>query len=73
MQVSEFMTPFVFSVNADTPVRSVVGKLLECPVRQMYVADGDGVLVGVLNAADLLRDFRRHLEEPREDGRTTAA
>lgn len=73
MQVSEFMTPFVFFVNADTPVHSVVGDLLDCKIRQMYVADDEGVLVGVLSTVDLLRDFRRYAEEQYADGCTTAA
>jgi CBS domain-containing protein len=73
MQVAEFMTPFVFFVKADTPVHAVVGELLDCKVRQMYVADDDGVLVGVLSAADLLRDFRLQAEEPCEEDCSTAA
>ena len=72
-QASKLMTPFVFFVNADTPVHNVVGELLDCQVRQMYVADHDGVLVGVLNTADLLQDILRHIEEQCADGCATAA
>lgn len=71
MQVSEFMTPFVFFVNSNTPVHAVVADLLDCRIHQMYVAD-DGVLVGVLSTADLLRDFHRHAEEQCADSCTTA-
>jgi len=72
MQASEFMTPFVFFVNSETPVHTVVADLLDCRIHQMYVADDDGVLVGVLSTADLLRDFHRHAEEQYADGWTTA-
>ena len=73
MHVSEFMTPFVLFVNVDTLVHTVVSELLDCKVRQMYVADDDGVLVGVLSTADLLRDFHRHAEEQCADGCSMAA
>lgn len=73
MQVFEFMTPFVFFVNPDTPVHTVVDELLDCKVQQIYVADDDGVLVGVLSTKDLLRDFRRQAEEQCGDDCTTAA
>lgn len=73
LKVSKFMTPFVFFVNSDTPVQYVVAELLDCKVRQMYVADDDGVLVGVLNTTDLLRDIQRHAEEQYGDACMTAA
>jgi predicted transcriptional regulator len=73
LKVSKFMTPFVFFVNSDTPVQNVVAELLDCKVRQMYVADDDGVLVGVLSTADLLRDFHRHAEDQYGDACMTAA
>jgi CBS domain-containing protein len=73
LTVSKFMTPFVFFVNSDTPVQNVVAELLDCKVRQMYVADHDGVLVGVLSTADLLRDFHRHAEEQYGEACMTAA
>jgi CBS-domain-containing membrane protein len=73
MQVCEFMTPFVFFVDQDTPVYAVVRELLDCKIHQMYVADNDGTLIGVLSAAELLEDLRRRAEEPSCDACTTAA
>jgi CBS-domain-containing membrane protein len=73
MQACEFMTPFVFSVDQDTPVYAVVRELLECKIHQMYVADKDGTLIGVLSAAELLEDLRRRAEESSCDACMTAA
>jgi CBS-domain-containing membrane protein len=63
MQVRDFATPLGYFVKADTPLYIVVGDLLDCRTPQMYVADDDGVLVGVLSAADLLREVHRTAEE----------
>jgi CBS domain-containing protein len=73
LQVGRLMTPFVLLVNAETPIHAVVGDLLDFKIRQIYVTDDDGVLVGVLSRADLLRDFHREAEEPAGDGSSTAA
>jgi CBS domain-containing protein len=58
LQASQLMTPFIFFVNAETPIHDVVSDLLDYRIRQMYVTDDDGVLIGVLSTADLLKDFR---------------
>jgi CBS-domain-containing membrane protein len=72
MHASEFMTPFVFFVNLETPIHTVIAELMNCKIHQMYVADDDGVLVGVLSTANLLRDLDRHAEEQCADSCTTA-
>ena len=56
--VKEIMTPVVFSVAPDTPVRRVVEEMLALKVHRLFVVDGGGVLVGVVSATDILK----HLE-----------
>jgi CBS domain-containing protein len=53
--VDEIMTPAVFTVDAATSAREVVRKMLELKVHHLFVADGDGVLVGVISSCDILR------------------
>ena len=52
------MTPAVFAVPPETPLRRVVEEMLALHVHSLFVVDGDGVLVGVVSAMDLVR----HLE-----------
>lgn len=73
MQVCEFMTPFVFFVDLETPVYAVVDELLNFKIHQMYVADKDGTLIGVLSTSEILKDLHRHTEEQCSDECTTAA
>jgi len=54
-RVEEIMTPAVFTVDADTPARTAVQKLLDLRVHHLFVADPDGVLVGVISTCDILR------------------
>jgi CBS-domain-containing membrane protein len=58
-RVRDLMTPAVFSVRADDPVRGVVGQMAALNVHQLYVVDADGVLIGVISALDVVR----HLAE----------
>lgn len=53
--VQEIMTPAVFTVDADTPARMAVQKMLDLRVHHLFVADQDGVLVGVISTCDILR------------------
>jgi CBS domain-containing protein len=56
------MTPAVFSVPPETPVGKVVEEMLALKVHHLFVVDGDGVLVGVISALDVLRHLG--LDEP---------
>jgi len=49
------MTPAVFTVDTDTPARTAVQKMLDLRVHHLFVADQDGVLVGVISSCDILR------------------
>jgi CBS domain-containing protein len=61
-RVRELMTPAVFAVGRTTPIRRVVKEMCTLNVHRLFVVDGDGVLIGVITALDLLRD----LAEPAE-------
>jgi CBS-domain-containing membrane protein len=53
--VLQIMTPVVFCVPIDAPIRKVVEKILALEVRCLFVTDEHGVLVGVISVLDLLR------------------
>jgi predicted transcriptional regulator len=55
LNVTETMTPVVFSVSMDTPLEKVIEKLLALEVRCLFVTDEHGVLVGIISVFDLLR------------------
>jgi CBS domain-containing protein len=55
LKVMEIMTPVVFSVPMDAPIRKVVHKIAALEVRCVFVTDEHGVLVGVISVFDLLR------------------
>lgn len=57
-RVDELMTPIVHSVTPDRPAADVVRIMLQKKVHRIFVVDGDGVLIGVISAIDVLR----HLE-----------
>jgi CBS-domain-containing membrane protein len=55
LNVTEIMTPVVFSVSLDTPVENAIEKVLALEVRCLFVIDDHGVFVGVISVFDLLR------------------
>jgi CBS domain-containing protein len=56
--VCDIMTPVVFTVSPDTPAEKVVEQMLALKVHQLFVVDGDCVLVGVITGLDVLRHCR---------------
>jgi CBS-domain-containing membrane protein len=48
------MTPALFAVAPDTPAHTVVEEVCELNVHRLIVADGSGVLVGVISALNVL-------------------
>jgi CBS domain-containing protein len=54
-RVREIMTPAVFSVGPETPVRRVIEEMLALKVHRLFVVGEDGVLVGIISALDVLR------------------
>jgi CBS-domain-containing membrane protein len=59
VRVRDLMTPAIFAVAPDTPAAEVVAGLLTLSVHHLFVVDADGVLVGVISAADILRSMWR--------------
>jgi CBS domain-containing protein len=53
--VRDMMTPAVFSVLSSTPAPRVIADMVALKVHQIYVVDDGGVLIGVINALDVLR------------------
>ena len=56
-RVRDMMTPAVFAVAPETPATEVVAGLLTLSVHHLFVVDTQGVLVGVISAADVLRSM----------------
>jgi CBS domain-containing protein len=54
-RVRDIMTPVVFSVIPEAPVRRVVEEMLALKVHRLFVVGRDGILVGVISALDVLR------------------
>jgi CBS domain-containing protein len=56
--VADLMTPAVFAVSEDTPVKRVVSDMLGLRVHRLFVVDKDGTLVGIITAIDVLRRLK---------------
>ena len=54
------MTRGVFCVRPETLVAKVVEKMLVLKVRRLFVVDGDGALIGVISAIDVLGKLRSY-------------
>jgi CBS domain-containing protein len=57
VKVYDVMTPSLLLVKGDTPVAKVIDTLLQHNVRRVFVADDDGVLVGVVSTTDIMTSF----------------
>lgn len=53
--VGDVMTPAVFAVEPDAPVRRVIREMLGLHVHRLFVVDDDGILVGVITTMDVLK------------------
>ena len=56
--VRDIMTPVIFTVAAEAPVRMVVEQMLAMKIHHIFVVDEDGALVGVISSLDVLRQLR---------------
>ena len=56
--VAELMTPAVFAVSPDTPMKRVVSDMIGLNVHRIFVVDEDGILVGVISTMDVLRHLK---------------
>jgi CBS domain-containing protein len=57
-RVRDLMTPVIFSVAPEAPAARVVAEMLALQVRRLFVVGGDGTLIGVVSAFDVLRHLR---------------
>jgi len=57
--VRDIMTPAVFSVGVTAPAWQVIEEIRELNVHRIFVVDGNGVLVGVISALDILRHLAK--------------
>jgi CBS domain-containing protein len=55
VSVADLMTPAVFAVSEDTPVKRVISDLLGLRVHRLFVVDNDGTLVGIITTMDVLK------------------
>lgn len=55
---AELMTPAVFAVGAETPAADLVADMLRSRVHRLFVADGGGMIQGVVSTGDVLRHLR---------------
>ena len=53
--VGEIATPVVETVHSNESTRDVIDKLLQNPVRRVYVVNDAGRLIGVVSITDVLR------------------
>lgn len=53
--VTSVMTPAVYTIRVESPVRSVIEQLLETGVHHLFVVDPSGIVVGVISPIDILR------------------
>ncbi|HZZ81166.1 MAG TPA: CBS domain-containing protein [Gemmataceae bacterium] len=56
--VADVMTPAVFAVAPETPVKRVVNDMVGLHVHRLFVVDADGVLVGVVSAMDVIKRLK---------------
>jgi CBS domain-containing protein len=60
--VREVMTPSVIAVRPEDSALDAVDAMIRHVVRRVFVADGDGVPVGVVSATDLFRALAPHCD-----------
>jgi CBS domain-containing protein len=58
--VADVMTPVVYSVAPETPVRTVIEQMVALRVHRLFVVDRCGTLIGVISVLDVLRHLDTH-------------
>ena len=61
LAVIDIMTPLVFSLGPDTPIKTVVEEMLGRKVHRLFVIDEEGALAGVISSLDLVRHLQKML------------
>jgi len=57
-RVRDIMTPLVVSIPGEAPAHKVIEEMLTRKIHQLFVVNGNGVLVGIVTALDVLRHLR---------------
>jgi len=66
MFIRDYMTPKPITVQLETPVEDIADQLLTHRINGVPVVDGDGRLLGIVTAADLIYRGADERLEPRE-------
>jgi CBS domain-containing protein len=54
-RVSDVMTPFLVTVEEDTPIRDVAERMAKCGIHRLIVVDNDQQIRGIVTSIDVLR------------------
>ncbi len=65
MQVSDIMTPRVFSVKAEASVSEIADLLMKKKISAVPVLDKDGKLLGIVSEGDLMRRLAAEADDER--------
>ncbi len=54
-RVEDIMTNAIFAISPQTNLPTIIKKMLDLDVHQLYVVDRDGLLAGVISTSDIMR------------------
>jgi CBS domain-containing protein len=54
-KVADVMTPYLITVEEDTPLREVAARMASCGVHRVIVVDSDQQIRGIVTSLDVLR------------------
>jgi CBS domain-containing protein len=53
--VSDVMTPYLITVQEDTPIREVAARMADCGIHRVVVVDDEQQIHGIVTSLDVLR------------------
>ena len=53
--VKDVMTPFLITIEEDTPIREVAARMAKCGIHRLIVVDEDQQIRGIVTSLDVLR------------------
>jgi CBS domain-containing protein len=53
--IKDVMTPYLITVEEDTPIREVAARMAECGIHRLIVVDQDQQISGIVTSLDVLR------------------
>lgn len=54
-KVKDVMTPYLITINEDTPIREVAARMAQCGIHRVIVVDEDQQIRGIVTSLDVLR------------------